>query len=156
MAYSITEPHPTTRPNQYTHCGRGGAGNMYKPSSSSKTSASKISLRQTISNASGSSTSSSSGKFSSGRGGAGNIRPSKEAAHFSFDEELSLQTTREQNHSVWHVGRGGAGNWTRTPSASESSDDELRRKTSSESNSSNASHRSGNWLGRISGAFERH
>jgi hypothetical protein len=143
MPYSLTEPHPTTRPNHYTHTGRGGAGNMYKPTSS--TISTSTPLRQTVSHAS------SSGKFSSGRGGAGNIRPVQEAAPFSFDEELSLQTTREQNHDVWHVGRVGAGNWTRKGGEE---DEGLRRKETGGSESSQGSARSG-WLGRLSGAFER-
>jgi hypothetical protein len=118
---------------------------MYKPSS---TSVSSAPLRQTISRASATP---SAGTFSSGRGGAGNIHPVKDAAPFSFDEELSLQTTREQNHEAWHVGRGGAGNWTRKTSHGE----DLGRKLSTESAGSDTSLRSG-WLGRLSGAFERH
>jgi len=74
----------------------------------------------------------------------------QEAAPFSFDEELSLQTTREQNHDVWHVGRGGAGNWTKKGEGEAG----LQRKSTAGSESSQGSARSG-LLGRLSGVFER-
>lgn len=61
---------------------------------------------------------SSSGlKFSSGRGGAGNIRLNSQKAPYSFDEELNRQATRahrEMEGAAWHVGRGGAGNYAST------------------------------------------
>lgn len=90
------------------HVGRGGAGNTFKaPKTTSPASArgpaslfgSEIPLTGT--------------KFSSGRGGAGNIHPNSERAIFSFDEELQRQSTRDKKleaGAVYHVGRGGAGN----------------------------------------------
>jgi len=64
---------------------------------------------------------------------------------YSFDEELERQATREQKDGVWHVGRGGAGNWT-------SKKIEGERKTSTSSDASSV--RSG-FLGRLSSGFER-
>jgi hypothetical protein len=144
MPYQLTEPHPTTTANSYIHTGRGGAGNMYKASKTTSSSkpASVVPNKK--------------GKFSSGRGGAGNILPLSEAMPFSFDEELSLQTTREQHHDVWHVGRGGAGNWSRKDSnASMRGSDELERKKSTDTVGSNASSTRSGFLGRLSSAFER-
>lgn len=142
-SYLITEPHPSA--GKYIHSGRGGAGNTFRaPATTSPTSA------QGPASLFGGSIPSSSSKFSSGRGGAGNIHPSTERAIFSFDEELARQSTREkkmQEGAVYHVGRGGAGNWTSSkPSSS--------RKDSSSSADSVSSGRSG-FLGRLSQGFER-
>ncbi|KAH8596460.1 hypothetical protein B0O99DRAFT_510560 [Bisporella sp. PMI_857] len=110
MVYRVTEPHPNVQQNMYTHSGRGGAGNTFKapktthgPSAHGPASLFGSYLPQT------------SSKFSSGRGGAGNIHPSSEKATFSFDDELERQATRDKKlkeGAVYHVGRGGAGNWT--------------------------------------------
>ena len=149
MGYSIVEPAPTARPNTYIRTGRGGAGNMYKPSSI-KSNSSSAPLRQISSAKSNASSTSSNGTYLSGRGGAGNVRPRQEAEPFNFDEELTMQMTRDQNASVWHVGRGGAGNWTRSAPSNG-----LDRKISGESTASESSSRSANILGRISSAFAR-
>lgn len=146
MPYQITEPHPTALPNHYVHCGRGGAGNLYKVSSSSDKKS--PSLTKTASNTS-SIIRPSSSKTSTGRGGAGNIHPVSDLPMFSFDEEMNFQVGREKAHDVWHVGRGGAGNWSKKESQ------ESQRKNSNESVASDASSRSG-FLGRLSGAFDRH
>lgn len=140
--YSVTEPHPST--STYIHSGRGGAGNAFKaPKTTSGTTARgpaslfDTGLPQT------------SSKFSSGRGGAGNIKPSSEKAIFSFDEELERQTTRQrkiEEGAIYHVGRGGAGNFANTRTIPSSS-----RKDSS---SSADSDRSG-FFGRLSNTFER-
>jgi hypothetical protein len=142
--YSVTEPHPTA--SKYIHSGRGGAGNTFKAPKTSKGSSARgpASLIST--------TPKPDSKFSSGRGGAGNIHNSSEKAIFSFDEELERQCTREkamkQEGAIWHVGRGGAGNWTTArPSSS-------HRKDSSSSGDSDASARSG-FFGRLSHTFER-
>jgi hypothetical protein len=141
--YQVTEPHP--HPGKYVHSGRGGAGNTFKaPKTSSGTSArGPASLLET-------GLPKSNSKFSSGRGGAGNIHEPSERAIFSFDEELERQSTRERrmkDGAVWHVGRGGAGNWTTThPDNS--------RKDSTSSAGSDASARSG-FFGRLSHTFER-
>jgi len=142
--YSITEPHPTA--NTFVHAGRGGAGNTFKAPKTSKGSSARgpaslfeAGLPQ------------GSGKFSSGRGGAGNIHPSSEKAIFSFDEELERQSTRErkiQDGAIYHVGRGGAGNFAQTRASS-------GRKDSSSSGDSASSSRSG-FFGRLSHTFERH
>ncbi|KAH8685572.1 hypothetical protein BGZ60DRAFT_426061 [Tricladium varicosporioides] len=141
-SYQITEPHPTVR--AYTHAGRGGAGNTFKaPKTSNGSSAhgpaSLVPLESTAP------------RFSSGRGGAGNIRNSSEKAIFSFDEELARQQTRDamdKNGAAWHVGRGGAGNLASAIAPSS-------RKDSTSSAGSNASTRSG-FFGRLSHSFERH
>jgi hypothetical protein len=146
MPYQITEPHPTARPNTYTHTGRGGAGNMYKVTAS--TPRASAPLAKISSHTSGSSSVlSGTGKLSTGRGGAGNIRKSSDLHAFSFDDELALQSTIEKSHDVWHVGRGGAGNWSAKDSPS-------TRKLSNDSADS-ASSRGSGFFGRISGAFER-
>jgi len=111
--FSITEPHPTA--NNYIHAGRGGAGNTFKApkTSSGAIARGSASLFETGLPA-------TSSKFSSGRGGAGNIHLTSEKAIFSFDEELDRQSTRErklQAGAVYHVGRGGAGNYATTQPA---------------------------------------
>lgn len=141
-SYSITEPHPTALPNHYIHTGRGGAGNMIKSSMLTKSTPKSSSLHKVPSSHS---SHNSSAKTSTGRGGAGNIHLVSELPMFSFDEEMNAQVGREKHHDVWHVGRGGAGNWTsRQPEGSS-------RKVSGESNSSSGS----GLFGRLSGAFER-
>jgi len=136
---SVTEPHPTT--NAYIHSGRGGAGNLFKAptTSAGATARGPASLFET-------GLPQSNSKFSSGRGGAGNIHPSSEKALFSFDEELDRQSTREKKvkeGAIYHVGRGGAGNYAMTRQSS-------ARKDSSSSVGSDASIRSG-FFGRLSG-----
>ena len=123
MAYTLVEPAPTTLPNHYTHTGRGGAGNMYKPSSfpnpnalsRTGTALSGLSKTSTSSSLSKSSTSSTAPpkRVSAGRGGAGNIRLPKEEEPFSFAEEVRVQMRREERGEKWIVGRGGAGNYAR-------------------------------------------
>jgi hypothetical protein len=146
MPYQLTEPHPTVK--SYAHSGRGGAGNYYKaPKTSNGTTARgpasllEHGLPQT-----------SSSKFSAGRGGAGNIHNSSERPIFSFDEELERQASRDQKMkegAVWHVGRGGAGNWIASGQAAS-------RKDSTSSADSSHSGRSG-FFGRISNTFsDRH
>jgi len=136
----VVEPHPTVR--KYAHTGRGGAGNTVKAGKTSnpRTAQGPASLLETGLPV--------SAKFSSGRGGAGNIHKSSERALFSFDEELERQISREKmtkEGAVWHVGRGGAGNWTATESSGSRKD----------SSSSDDSARSG-FFGRLSHTFERH
>jgi len=136
--YSITEPHPTA--NKFVHSGRGGAGNTFKaPKTSSGATARGPASLFELGLPSGSS------KFSSGRGGAGNIHPSNEKAVFSFDEELERQSTRERKMkegTVYHVGRGGAGNYAQNRPASS-------RKDSASSDGSSG------FFSRLSHSFER-
>jgi hypothetical protein len=61
---------------------------------------------------------------------------------------MDAQSAREQGHEVWHVGRGGAGNFASQGAGVGG------RKLSSGSEGSVGSGRSG-FLGRLSGAFER-
>ncbi|KAK2625131.1 hypothetical protein QTJ16_005500 [Diplocarpon rosae] len=141
--FQVIEPHPTVA--KYSYAGRGGAGNTFRaPKTSSGSSARgpaslfENGLPQSKSN------------FSSGRGGAGNIHKPSERTIFSFDEELALQKTREdkiKDGAVYHIGRGGAGNWT-------SSRSESSRKDSFSSTGSAASVRSG-FFGRLSTHSER-
>ncbi len=139
--YQITEPHPTAR--NYIHSGRGGIGNTFKapPTTDGANARGPASLFEA-------GLPQSSGKFSSGRGGAGNIREHSEKAIFSFDEELQRQSTRDQKmkDGAWHVGRGGAGNWS-SPQAS-------KRKNSTSSSGSDSSARSG-FFSRLSSSLER-
>ncbi len=142
--FQVLEPHPNV--SKYTHAGRGGAGNTFKvpKTSNGSTARGPASL---FSNG----LPKSSSNFSSGRGGAGNIHKPSERAIFSYDEELALQKTREdkmKDGAIYHIGRGGAGNWT-------SSRPESSRKDSSSSTDSNGSVRSG-FFGRLSHTLERH
>ncbi|KFY58651.1 hypothetical protein V497_04712 [Pseudogymnoascus sp. VKM F-4516 (FW-969)] len=126
MAFSIAEPAPTPLPNHYTPAGRGGAGNMYKPSSIFSPSISRTTTASSngsaLSKSSSGSSSSSLGKSSTrsssssqrvfaGRGGAGNVRSREEEEPFSFAEEVRVQTRREERERTFVVGRGGAGNY---------------------------------------------
>ena len=117
LSYHITEPHPSVPQASTTvYYGRGGAGNKTRISHSTLTAgptasgpASRIQLTPPPSNA----------LFTTGRGGAGNVHREKERAMFSFDEELAQQERlREHAAPVYHIGRGGAGNFT-----SETNDD---------------------------------
>lgn len=124
------------------HAGRGGAGNTFKApklslGSSARGPASlfETGLPQT------------SYKFSSGRGGAGNIHQNSEKKIFSFDEELDRQNSREKRMNegaVYHVGRGGAGNWTKS-----------RPESSRKDSTSSVDSGSSGFFGRLSNTFER-
>jgi hypothetical protein len=145
MPFSVSEPHPTALPNHRVHTGRGGAGNTFRVSSNA---AAPLTLTSTNMTNKSSATQSATSKFSSGRGGAGNIHPISSAAVYSFDEEMEAQTSREQHHDTWHVGRGGAGNWTTKKPAGAS-----ERKMSNESAASGASSTRSGFMGRLSGVF---
>lgn len=144
--YTITEPHPTAR--NYIHSGRGGAGNHFKaPKTSNPRTATgpasyfQNGLPETAS------------KFSSGRGGAGNIHLTSEKQPFSFDDELNRQRTREskmKSGAAYHVGRGGAGNY-----ASVSATPAGLRKDSTSSVDTEGSNRSTGFMGRLSHTFGR-
>jgi len=141
--FSVTEPHPTA--SKYIHSGRGGAGNTFKApkTSNGSTATGPASLFEA-------GLPQSSSKFSSGRGGAGNIHFTSEKATYSFDEELDRQNTREKmmlNGGVYHVGRGGAGNFATNPLLRESG-----RKDSMSSVDSNLSSGEG-FLRRLSHTF---
>ncbi|CZT45117.1 uncharacterized protein RSE6_05399 [Rhynchosporium secalis] len=141
--FQLVEPHPNV--NCYAHAGRGGAGNYFKAPKTSKGSTA-VGPASLFEHGLPKSTS----KFSSGRGGAGNIRKPTERAIFSFDEELQLQKTRDEKSkegAVYHFGRGGVGNWTSIRSKSS-------RKDSSSSSDSTGSVRSG-IFGRLSHASDR-
>merc|ERR1711977_309115 len=143
--FQLVEPPPSV--NHYAHAGRGGAGNYFKAPKTSNGSSARgpASLFEH-------GLPKSKSKFSSGRGGAGNIHSPSERAIFSFDEELQLQKTREEKMKdgavKYSIGRGGAGNWS-TPRP------EASRKDSSSSSDSNGSVRSG-FFGRLSHTLERH
>lgn len=142
-SYKITEPHPHV--GAYTYAGRGGAGNAFKtPKTSEALNA------HGPAHLFGGQIPQTSSKFSSGRGGAGNIHNNSERAPFSFDEELERQATRETRAkelgTVYSVGRGGAGNYASIRPQSSSS-----RKDSS---SSTESTRSG-FFSRLSHTLER-
>jgi len=145
----ITSPHSTA--SKYIHSGRGGAGNAVKApkTTNGSTATGSASLFEA-------GLPRTSNKFSSGRGGAGNIYDKSEKAVYSLDGELELQTTREKmmmNGGVYHIGRGGAGNAAMTlPPRSPST--LFRRKDSTSSVDSNLSAGEG-FLRRLNNAFER-
>ncbi|KAF2673395.1 hypothetical protein BT63DRAFT_154866 [Microthyrium microscopicum] len=105
--YRITEPHPSVPTTHYIHSGRGGAGNISHIDPKGVTSAqdatgpaSRTKLNSQHAN-----------HYISGRGGAGNIH-TNERPIFSFDEELDRQRRMMEHQApVYHVGRGGAGNY---------------------------------------------
>ena len=104
--YTLHEPFP-----QYSHVssmsfGRGGAGNRTGSTVPSKARTQLPPSSITTSQAH------PGPKYSSGRGGAGNMhRTSEDRAIFHFDEELERDKLRNQNVApVYHVGRGGEGN----------------------------------------------
>ena len=114
MSVRITEPLPSVPATNYIHGGRGGAGN-YRRVDPSK----RISSTVTSSSAANSvnSRSLTSGHYSCGRGGAGNMYSGSERPIFSFDEELTRERAREEDAApVYHVGRGGAGNFAKRQS----------------------------------------
>jgi len=138
--YQVTEPHPSVTTSSFIHSGRGGAGNTFKapPTSNGRDARGPASLFAR-------GLPDTSIKFSSGRGGAGNILPTSKKAPFSFDEELERQSTRDKKMNaggIWHVGRGGAGNWAAGRPSSE-------RKNSESSVDSSGSERSGGFWGRL-------
>jgi hypothetical protein len=111
VSFHITEPHPSIKSSSsYIYSGRGGAGNLHRikasdnitngPTASGPASRVKLSPPPTTA------------YYASGRGGAGNMHREKERAMFSFDEELQQQERlRSQQAPVYHVGRGGSGNF---------------------------------------------
>lgn len=114
MPFHLTEPHPSAR-RPYIQTGRGGAGNYASvprnvtDGTTASGPASRTALLPPYS--SSSSSSSSARKFTTGRGGAGNVHSNSERAIFSFDEELAHeQRLQDRAAPVYHCGRGGAGN----------------------------------------------
>jgi hypothetical protein len=108
-SYRITEPHPSVPTSHYIHAGRGGAGNVSYVDPKSLTAgadASGPASRTALNN-------NSSHYYPSGRGGAGNMNyTGGERPIFSFDEELERQRRMQQHQApMYHVGRGGAGNY---------------------------------------------
>jgi hypothetical protein len=118
-SYRITEPHPSVPTSHYIHAGRGGAGNVSYVDPKSITSGADASgpASRTALNTK------SSNYYPSGRGGAGNMTfAGNERPIFSFDEELERQRRMQQHQApVYHVGRGGAGNFASEKRASSAS-----------------------------------
>lgn len=135
----IAEPHPTVQAGNYTHAGRGGAGNTFRVSSSGTSSSSRP---VKVSRSSGK-------KFYSGIGGAGNVHGADERAALNLGEEFDRARVRD-SAPAGHVGVGGAGNVYRKHRAGPSESTGSPR-TSHESQSSSA----GFW-GRISTSSHRH
>jgi len=111
MPFHVTEPHPSvpsSKKSTYIQSGRGGAGNYARYSASTLSAgpsatgpASRAPLPPPPTTA----------KFTSGRGGAGNLHSQR--AIFSFDEELERDQRLIDNAArtpVYHIGIGGAGN----------------------------------------------
>jgi len=146
--YRITEPHPSVPASHYVHAGRGGAGNVTHIDPKATTSAATATgpaSRTALTN------SSANGYYASGRGGAGNMHHTAERPMFSFDEELERQRRMMQHQTpVYHVGRGGAGNFA--------SEDAARRTSGSDTSSvSSAGVRTsleGTW-NRLRGSFTK-
>lgn len=129
--YTITEPHPTVAQSTWTHAGRGGAGNHFRAPPTTSPAGVPTPLQQTTSNSSVSSTR----RFYSGRGGAGNAHSQIDRPVMDFADEFSRADKRDQNvqlGSGYHVGRGGAGNFSGSSS-------KKGRQGSTSSESSNSS-----------------
>jgi hypothetical protein len=148
MSFQLREPTPFAPNAPRIHYGRGGAGN-FAPASTARNTQKKSSVPLT-----------NSGLYTCGRGGAGNMHSGSERPMFSFDEEMARERLREDHTApVFHVGRGGAGNYARN--ADGLSSDEPRDSTSSnESGASDMSKRlrlgvADRIADRISGSFHR-
>lgn len=163
--YTITEPHPSVAQNTYVHAGRGGAGNFVRAPLTTSPAGVPTPLHPSTSRASSSSSVSSTSRFYSGRGGAGNAHSHIERPVLSFEDEFSRADKREASKAAakgYHVGRGGAGNFTSmassAPSSSSSSNSGSgrRRKSSSSvaSSASGASSGSDGWVKRLSGILK--
>ena len=130
----LSEPHPSTTSSTRLPTGRGGAGNFTRPPPPSALPATTTTVDP--SSASTHSSSSRNNKFTTGRGGAGNVHGASEhRAMFKFDEELEKERRNSEAVPVYHVGRGGAGNLINETSAG--------RRDSSASERSAASRDSG-------------
>ncbi|ODA80775.1 hypothetical protein RJ55_03734 [Drechmeria coniospora] len=104
MTYRLTEPEPSTA--SYVRTGRGGAGNVFRPASSSASSDKPATM------ASSAATSSSNRRsFFSGIGGAGNVHPptARPSVSASLDDAVRHAQARD-NAPLGYCGRGGAGN----------------------------------------------
>lgn len=91
--------------------GRGGAGNATRPPPPS-TLTGTTRLAESIHSTSSQPSHITAGhKFSTGRGGSGNMHPgTDERPMFRFDEELERERLKGEQAPVYHVGRGGQGN----------------------------------------------
>ncbi len=120
---SVVEPHPSVpQSGGYVYGGRGGAGNYKHYKSTDLTAgpsatgpASRINLIKPFSKRQTASQTSPT-YFASGRGGAGNMfRPSTAGVDdervFQFDEEMVKKRETQAVAPVYHIGRGGAGNY---------------------------------------------
>ena len=126
--YRITEPHPSVPSSHYIHSGRGGAGNISHIDPKDVTAGSDATGPASRTALDGTHAANAAHYYASGRGGAGNMHHSGERPIFSFDEELDRQRRMMEHQTpVYHVGRGGAGNF-----ASEG----LQRRSSATSDSS--------------------
>jgi len=133
--YRITEPHPSIPSSRYIYSGRGGAGNISHVDPSSITAGTSASGPASLANLS--SGTNAARNYTSGRGGAGNLHAS-ERPIFSFDEELERQKRMMEHQApVYHIGRGGAGNYA-SPSS-----EKLSRRGSAGSSGSDRSENQG-------------
>jgi len=105
--YRITEPHPSVPSSRYLYSGRGGAGNI------SQVDPKSLTTGITASGPASRTLLPPSHSYASGRGGAGNLHAhASERPIFSFDEELDRQRRMMEHQApVYHMGRGGAGNF---------------------------------------------
>jgi len=133
--YRIAEPHPSIPATHYIHSGRGGAGNISHIDPKAVTSAQDATGPASRTKLNSNHGALSSHYYTSGRGGAGNIRnTAAERPIFSFDEELERQRRMMEHQApVYHVGRGGAGNFASETAAT------LSRRGSSGTDASSAS-----------------
>lgn len=139
----LVDPPQSTSKSTYTHTGIGGAGNVRRlppPSSVPATTIATAShnhhhhdplttINSHISHTSSTKSSSNNNnnyyaRFSTGRGGAGNIPPPGSCrAIFSLDEEEEMQRRARPAPITYHTGRGGEGNRVRRESIESSGSD---------------------------------
>lgn len=139
-SYRITEPHPSVPSSRYLYSGRGGAGNISHVDPTSLTSGKSAAGPASLANLSSGAI--AARNYTSGRGGAGNLHAS-ERPIFSFDEELERQRRMMEHQApVYHIGRGGAGNYAAPV-------EKAARRPSSGSSGSDSDHQgprtSGTW-----------
>jgi hypothetical protein len=115
--YVLTEHAPTT--SSYIRSGRGGAGNTFRTTSSSRPASVSTTAAAPVPAASSSSTR----RFFSGVGGAGNAHQANERPLLSLDDEVRRMAAREEHAATMgHCGIGGAGNVYYRRKASDASD----------------------------------
>ena len=145
--YVITEHAPTS--SSYIRSGRGGAGNTFRTTSSSRPASVTVPAAPAAS-----SSSASSRRFFSGVGGAGNAHQANERPLLSLDDEVRRMAAREEHAaSMGHCGIGGAGNVYYRRKASDASE-QSNKSLDDQSSVSSLGSKKGLWT-QVRNSFSR-